>query len=465
MTLLDRVARAVRRHDLLPAGSRVAASVSGGSDSVALLVALRDLEGTFGIRLAGLIHVNHGLRGVASDADEQFCRDLAARLSLPIHVETVSVERVVDGDRLSPEEAARRARYLALERGRVALAADRVALGHTRDDQAETVLLRLMRGAGLDGLGGIPPRRDHFVRPLLDLGREELRAFLISRGQPWVEDATNADPAVPRNYVRSSVLPVLEAQAPRLSEALARQAEIARDEATWVAGLVNQALPRFVQPVRDGTRIDAALAAEPLGLQRRILLAALRQAGVRQPGLDEVEAVRGLLGTGPAARDLPGRVRANRIGAAVVLTAGAVRYVEQPPAFRYALPVPGEVVVAEAGATVTAAPCGQSSGPPPAGTLRVEVNDEVTAGGLFVRSWQPGDRIRPAGLGGGKKLQDVFVDRKVPRARRARLPLVVDADDRILWVPGLVLDERAAVTSRTKAVVVLKLTEQVGGPE
>jgi tRNA(Ile)-lysidine synthase len=340
-----------------------------------------------------------------------------------------------------------------------------VALGHTRDDQAETVLLRLMRGAGLDGLAGIPPVRGRFVRPLLDLGRDELRAFLVARGQPWVEDLTNADISVPRNYVRTTVLPALEAHAPRLAEALSRQAEIARDETAWVSGLVNQVLPRFVQPVQDGTRVEGALAAEPLGLQRRVLLAALRQAGVRQPGLDEVETVRGLLSGGPLAADLPGRVRANRIGAGVVLTVGAVRYVGQPCAFRYALPVPGEVGVAEVGVTVTAGVSDGSAAPSSPSDLWVEVSEEVTAGGLFVRNWRPGDRIRPAGLGGRKKLQDVFVDRKVPRARRGRLPLVVDADDRVLWVPGLVVDERAVVTNRTKAVVVLKLTEPVGGPE
>jgi tRNA(Ile)-lysidine synthetase-like protein len=210
----------------------------------------------------------------------------------------------------------------------------------------------------------------------------------------------------------------------------------------------------------------AGLAVEPAAVQRRVLLAALRAAGVRHPGLDEVEALRGLSESASSARDLPGGVRANRIGAAVVLSVEGLAHDVGGTAYRYSLRVPGEVRVPEAAAVVTAVSRGGGSAPRAVADLEVDVDGDVLGPAVGVRNWQAGDLIRPVGLGGRKKLQDVFVDGKLPRLERRRLPLVVDAEDRVLWVPGLALDERARVTSGTKAVVTLRLTRlQVGGPE
>jgi len=464
--LLPRVAAFSRRCSLLPAGARVAAAVSGGSDSVGLWRVLLEIADDLGFAVAGLIHVNHQLRGEASDADERFCRALAEDGGRQAHVERIAVVRSAGPDRASPEEAARAARYAALERGRVALDADLVALGHTRDDQAETVLLRLLRGSGPDGLAGIPPSRTCFVRPLLEVSREELRSFLRTAGQAWVEDATNDDTAVPRNLVRHVLLPALEAHVPHAGAVLARHAEIAREEATWLARLVKPLVDRFVHQQDTCVAIDVALATELPAIQRRVLLAALRAAGVRHPGLDEVEALRSLLESAPGARDLPGGVRANRIGAAVVLSIEGPAHHVAGPAYRYTLRVPGEVRVPEAAAVVTAVARDGGSAPTAVESVEVDVDREVLGPSVGVRNWQTGDLIRPLGLGGRKKLQDVFVDGKLPRLERRRLPLVVDAEDHVLWVPGLALDERARVTSGTKAVVTLRLTrQQVGGPE
>src|SRR3954469_20796806 len=177
--IVSAVAAFVRRRGLLPPGARVAAAVSGGSDSVALLRALLALEPWLGVTCVGVIHVNHQLRGADAEADERFCRTLAQAQERPVHVERVDVRRTSsDGRRQSPEEAARHARYAALDRGASALGADRVALGHTEDDQAETVLFRLLRGAGPDGLAGIPDRRGRYVRPLLETRRSDLREWL-----------------------------------------------------------------------------------------------------------------------------------------------------------------------------------------------------------------------------------------------------------------------------------------------
>jgi tRNA(Ile)-lysidine synthase len=469
MSLIDGVWHAIRRYDLLSSGTRVAVAVSGGADSVALLSVLLELAPRGGFSVAGIVHVNHQLRGADSERDQAFCEALAVRLNLPAHVERVDVLRVAAAERLSTEVAARRLRYAALERGRQALGADRVAVGHTRDDQAETVLLRLLRGAGPRGLAGIYPRNGEVVRPLLGVGRQQLRAWSADNGITHVEDASNEDLANPRNLLRHEVLPALRGWlGPSVPEALARAADVARADEELLAELTDVLVRRLVSRDREQVRIQVAGAAlAPVALRRRVLLEALRRAGVREPGFAEVEALATMVQDEAAPGvDLPGHVRADRIGQAVVLRDRAPERELVAP-FRYALPVPGRVWIAEVSATVQAE-TGSPDGPLPEGTLDAPVAVVTGArvtGGLFVRNWRPGDDLRPIGLGGTKKLQDLFVDRKVPRVARHRLPLVVDRHDRVVWVPGHALDEVYRASAGGSGVVVLKLTRQWGGSE
>ncbi len=465
MSIKERLTRAVRRQGLLAPGSRVVAAVSGGSDSVALVRLLHLLQDELGVTLTGLVHVNHQLRGADSDRDEAFCRSLARELGLAASVDRVHITK---DDGLSPEDAARRARYAALERARVALGADCVAVGHTRDDQAETVLLKLLRGAGARGLAGIHPARGAFVRPLLDVGREDLRSWLRGHGHTWVEDATNSDVGVPRNRIRHRVLPALHAaMGADVTASLARCAEISRADAEWLDVLTDRASSRLVQRAGSGLTIDRdALALEPLSLQRRVLLQALRDAGAVQPGFAEVERLRELINGDVSSLEVGGRIRVERIAANGVLVSRTLTAASPVADYRYDLPVPGLIVVA---GTEWAVSAEVADGDPsalassPSALPRVHIDLEATKSGLAVRNWRPGDRMRPLGLGGRKKLQDVFVDGKVPRQARRRLPLVVDAHDQVVWVPGLALHDAARVTADTKAVVVLTMS-QVGGP-
>jgi len=183
--LHQQVRRTIRRYGLLPPGARVLVGLSGGSDSVALTRLLLDLAEHGDFTLVGLVHLNHALRPTA-DRDETFCREFAARVGLPVVVECADVRASAEAHGLSTEDAARRLRYAFLERTAAALGATRIAVGHTQDDQAETFLLKLMRGAGLTGLGGIYPRRDGVIRPLLDVPRAELRAYLERLGERWM---------------------------------------------------------------------------------------------------------------------------------------------------------------------------------------------------------------------------------------------------------------------------------------
>src|SRR5438128_4466132 len=206
--MIQKVRDFVRRHDLIRSDTRVVGALSGGSDSVALAHILNELDSTGELRLTGFVHLNHQLRVAAAD-DERFCRELADALRRPIVVERADVRARARHERRSIEAAAHAARYESFDRARTSLNADVVALGHTRDDQAETFLLRLVRGAGPKGLASMHPRHGSFVRPLLSCRRHELRAYLAARSVSYVEDETNQDRSIPRNRVRAELLPLL----------------------------------------------------------------------------------------------------------------------------------------------------------------------------------------------------------------------------------------------------------------
>ena len=300
-------------------------ALSGGSDSIALTLLLRDLAANSGFAVVSIAHLNHQLRHTAA-RDEQFCRAFSAQVEIPIHLESADVAAYAAGQRLSLEEAARRVRYDFLSRAAAAAGADRIAVGHTRDDQAETFLLKLMRGAGLTGLAGIYPRRDAVIRPLLEVGREELRAWLRERGQGWIEDETNQDIANPRNRVRHVVIPELDrTYGGATSPAIARAAGLIREDTQWLDGLAAARLAHLAVRTPAAIEFDAAaLQAEPAPIRRRVVLEALRGvSGGREVGLEHVEAALGVLQGLCTAWDLPGSRVELRRGKLVLMDQGA----------------------------------------------------------------------------------------------------------------------------------------------
>jgi tRNA(Ile)-lysidine synthase len=286
----------------------VLVGVSGGSDSVALTLLLRDLAPLLAFSIAGLAHLNHRLRDTA-DRDESFCRNLAARLDLPILVTACDVRDLALERACSVEEAAREARYGFLAKAATELGATRVAVGHTTDDQAETFVLKLARGAGTTGLGSIYPRRGEVIRPLLEVSREQLRDYLRALGERWVEDESNADLGNPRNRVRHDVLPHLE-QALGLParRAIARAAGLAAEDARWLDEVAAGRLEVLSADIPGGLEIDAErLREEPLPIARRILLGALRKrARGKEIGLEHVQTVLDVLAGLAVAADAPG---------------------------------------------------------------------------------------------------------------------------------------------------------------
>ena len=452
---------------MFPRGARVLVAVSGGADSVALLHILRALEARGELSVAGVGHFNHGLRGADADADERFCAELAASLGIPFESGRGDVAAAARTRGRSIEDAARTLRYAFLREAADRRQAEVIAVGHTLDDQAETFLLRLMRGAGPGGLAGIRPRSERVVRPLLDVSRNDLRAYVTENALPFREDATNADVRIPRNQIRHEVIPFLQRSTSSLVPTLARAATVARQDAEYLDRVAIDFARSIVLRTDQSEEPEVSIECKPLldlppALASRVAREALAIAAPHKfIGFQHIERLLELAtGAEGAAVALPG-LTAVRRGGRIVLG-------QPPPApfsnsFRFPLSIPGEVALV--GWAVSAERIDQpiGIGHPPARGGTVVVAAGPLQGPLAVRTRRPGDRFRPLGMGGrGRKLQDFLVDRKVSRIDRDRLPLVVDRDDRIVWVVGESVAEDFRITAPEQGVILLK-ARRLGG--
>jgi tRNA(Ile)-lysidine synthase len=452
-----RVDRAIRAGGLWGAGDRVAVALSGGADSVALVLLLAELAPRADWSLCGLIHVHHGLRGAEAGRDAAFCRDLAGRLSLPIDLVSIDVRAAMATSRRSIEATARTLRYAEFEAAAARLSASVVVTGHTADDQAETVLLRLLRGAGSRGVSAIRQRRGIYARPLLGCRRRELRAWLDERRVSWCEDSSNAASDVPRNRLRHEVMPAIETAWPGGVRALARFADAAAADEQWLA---RQAAIEGVAAVRTGVGgvelVRAPIVGLPLALARRVVRNGLEAAGAN-PAFREIEAVRRLAREGRegACADLHGfRVECR----GDVLRIARPVPVRPIVSFDYQLDVPGEVRIVETGGVLRASFLSGMERPGlEAGWDGIAaLQASAVRLPLTVRSRRPGDRLTPLGAPGRRTLQDLFVDRKVPRAVRETVPVVVDAEGQVVWVASLAVAERCRVRTAESGMVILQ---------
>lgn len=444
---------------MLAADDRVAIALSGGSDSVALTWLLHDMATTSDWTVAGLVHVHHGLRGAESDADEAFCRTLAARLALPIDVTRIDILSRSRAARASVEVAAREARYEVFPEAARRLGATCVATGHTMDDQAETVLLRLLRGATARGISAIRARRDRYVRPLLDFRRQELRADLIRRGEGFREDASNADIRIVRNRLRHQLMPVVQELAPGAVRALARLAELSTEDEAFLtsSARAHATLLGLLRNDADGVQLDRGrLNALPGALARRVVRDAIEAADAPVTSRHIEDVLRLTRG-----RRLHGHL--DLTGLAVEIDNGSLILrrratgITPVPGFEYALTVPGAVEISETCGRVEASYrevvgadrglCGAAVAILQASALHLP---------LVVRNRRPGDRLRPLGAPGSRKLQDVLVDRKVARESRDTVPIVADASGTIVWVAGVTVADHCRVTAPEAGVVILK---------
>ncbi len=422
-------------------GEHVLVAVSGGPDSTALLAGLAELAGGGRLRLT-VAHLDHGLRGEEGRGEAAAVTTLAAALGVPCHTHTLALEAGPD-----LEARARLARYRALAALATEVGATRIATAHTQDDQAETLLLRLLRGAGRRGLGAMRPVRGRLWRPLLAISRADVRRFLAERGLPFAVDRTNADLARTRNRVRRLLVPFLTAEFnPRLGPALAALATRLRDEDDFLAA----AAAARAAALRTAEGLAVGVAAEPPALGRRIVRAWLEDGARRGVTAAHVERVLELAaGRARGAVAVPGPARVVREGGVIVRRPG-----REARAARFALPIaPGGAVEHPAGSwrVRLSAPRPRRRGerrPPDPGHALFDA--ERLPADLVVRSPAAGDRLRLLS-GGTRKLQDVLVDAKVPRERRPTVP-VLAAGDEILWVGGLARGALAPVGPSTRRV-------------
>jgi tRNA(Ile)-lysidine synthase len=524
--LAERVLGHIQREELLRAGDRVGVAVSGGIDSVALLRLLIKLRHELGIVLS-VVHFNHQLRRAESDADQEFVAGLARDHGLEFYSASGDVAQLAAEEHSGVEAAARELRYGFFKKllgsndssetiGSSPEVVNKIATGHTLDDQAETVLMRLIRGTGLKGLGGIYPRivvehedgesHGEIVRPLLGLRRRELEKYLADLRQPWREDSTNADAKFTRNRVRSLVLPLLEREFnPAVVESFSELAEIARDEedywqneiSGWLGTVVQwsqpewtRGLPGFetgfeasqslvqIKPSHHGP-LDPELSArlnepgpaiinasvsrpwlltEPRAVQRRVLKAIGEQAGIPLEFKHIEEILRFSADDGPTGKELslPLGWKLLREPEAMVFLTPDLRRQERIPDYEYELPVPGRVMLPELEAVIEAlriTPEITASSQPAEYNPQQLLRADLLQERLIVRNWRPGDRFWPAHTKAPKKIKELLQQRHIAQPDRRLWPVAASGDE-IVWMRGFPIPARLQAKPGEEAVLI-----------
>ncbi len=427
----QKAAALIARESMLPEGARVCVALSGGADSVALLLALRELGYP-----AAAFHLNHGLRGAEADRDEAFVRALCGRLGVPLDMRRADVAGWSAAQRLGVEEAARKLRYRLLEDAAARAGCICAATAHTADDNLETMLFHLARGTGGKGLSGIPPVRGRIVRPLLACTRAEIEDYLAALGEPYVTDSTNLTDDYTRNRIRHKIMPVLRQLNPEAADAAFRLSGLLRADEAYLEAETQKRLEAAADG--GGWRIEAF----PPALRGRMLHRLLRQSGapMSEIGWKHVALLAGLLDSGnpSAALSLPGGFTARREYERFFLTPPGESGPPAPLETRLDVPFALEI---RPGTRV----CGEICKKPKVihkkfNTFSVDCG-KIDFDSLVVRTRRPGDRLRLHAAGGSKTLKRLMIDQKIPREKRDRLAVFADRYG-VIAVEGLGLDSR-----------------------
>jgi tRNA(Ile)-lysidine synthase len=472
----------IQKERLLRAGERVGVAVSGGADSVALLLLLLELREKLGIVLS-VVHFNHKLRGKASDADEKFVAKLAARHGLEFHAASVYVAKKAKDERANLEDAARRARYDYFRSLAESGTCTRIAVAHTSDDQAETVLAHLLRGTGLAGLGGIHPVVGPVIRPLLSVRRTELRGFLRTRKQTWREDATNRDTKRMRARIRKKLLPLLQKQfQPAIVEHLVTLAEFAREDEAFLDALAKERVEAVARETDGLARIAVGdllssgkekdfnpqrtvESERAKALSKRMVRRMVESIKPRdgQLGAGHVEAVLQLARSGQngTSLPLPGGIEVRRALNELVFqdieNAGVRTSQSAPREYEYKIDLANGaqgVSVAELGCVIRLRVI---DWPPKRGeTSRdtVVLDRDRLRFPMMLRNWRPGDRLRPHGHRSAHKLKRLLNEKRISRWERDGWP-VLTSGDVLVWARGFPVAAEFAANERTRAGIVI----------
>lgn len=465
-TVIERVRRTIERWPMFGRGDLVLVAVSGGGDSLVLLDVLKHLSGEAGIALE-VVHVDHGLRP-ESAGEAAFVGEVADRYGLPFHLRRVRVEEFSNRGERSPEEAARAARYDAFQGFLDETGAARVATGHTADDRVETLLLRLIAGAGPVGLRSIPPLRPPYVRPLIQVWRREVEAYMSALPFTQRRDPSNRDLSIPRNRIRHGLIPLLEEEYnPSVRRVLFRETEILSSLVELLEELAGEAESWLVNYTNRGIEMEVdALRSRPAAVRYELIARALRRLGI-DPGFELVEDIilKILEADLNAGLDLGRELVARRVYEKLVLgprsdaAAGGEVIIPGEGVFE----LPGWGLELEIGIRRR----GDEDPREVARDPRVACMDaDRLAFPLRIRGVRPGDRFHPLGAPGRKKIQDFLVDAKLPREQRDSVALL-ESEGEIAWLLGLRIDERFKVDGDTRNLAILKVRERPGqrGPK
>ncbi len=469
-------ARTIETHNMLAEGDAVLVGVSGGPDSMALLHVLRQLAPRYSLKL-GVAHLDHGLRPGDSEKDAQFVSSLSRTLDLPFYLKKADVREHKRETKQSLEEAARQVRYaffddLAEEKGYT-----KIATGHTADDNAESILMNLLRGSGMTGLSGIPPRRgEKIVRPLIEAYRADVLTFLSKRKIAFVTDASNSDLRFVRNRVRHQLMPELRSSYnPIISETLNRLGAISRKDEAWLAGLVEKTAAEAVTAGKGGTPTLSlpARGAWPDGLKQRVIRRMIKgvKGDLRRISFDHIEAVRHLMESGSSGKrlHLPDRVLVERDGERVRFSKKAQPLRMEKPTddddggFEYSVLASGfrpeTLLIRETGARIRFTRLERAFAADLArgGQSMAFFDMDQIAFPVVVRSFRPGDRFIPLGMTGTQKVKRYFINNKIPPPDRKKCPILLSRG-KIIWLAGFRQDDGFKVTPDTRAILKAELS-------
>jgi tRNA(Ile)-lysidine synthase len=448
------VRQTIFHYRMIEPGDRVVVAVSGGPDSVCLLDILFRLRHELKVELV-VAHLDHGLRPDVDASETRFVGDLAESLSLPFV--TRKTEAHLTLETASLEEKARDLRYAFLRSVKAEQAAQKIATGHTLDDQAETVLMRLIRGSGSSGLAGIPPVRNQtMIRPLIDLTRDAVREYLSAQGLSFLTDASNKDPTYLRNHIRLNLIPGLKAIQPNVVEHLGRTAELMRAEKTYLAQEAARWLARWT-PAGKGRDVRFPLdqfKALPEAISRHVVRQALLAAGgtLRRVSLVHIEAVEHMAdGEKPqTSLTLPNGVWAIRRYGILHFTTGKPG---DPADYSQRIDGPGQWRVKGLGVVIRLEEVqGLAVSEPVRSPWTAYLDRDRVRFPMVLRNIRPGDRFVPLGMSGKRKVKDLFIDLKIPVEQRKQIPLLTQGDE-ILWVCGVRIDDRFKITPKTERVL------------
>lgn len=458
--------KTINQHGMFRVGDTVVVAVSGGPDSVALLHLLVELREVYSFNLY-VAHFDHTLRGRESTEDAFFVKSLAQELGLPFHPGQGDVHALKQKEGLSLEEAGRELRYKFLREVAEITGAQKIALGHTADDQAEEFLLRLIRGSGTRGLSGIPFIREGlFVRPLLDAPRADILSYLTANKFPFRIDSSNGMRDFLRNRVRHDLLPVLESNFnPRIRKILLQTMSILRDDNALLTDMAEEAGARLVK-LKEGSEgrivvVDLKQYGEiPRPIQVRILQKGLELSGARlkDTGFKHLQSIQNLaMKEGPyRTLSLPGEVVIERIYHE--LRFSRKKMTEKIlKDFSYKINGPGRYFLSEIGRSISFEVVEDVDFSIPCSSHRFAYFDYGQVFfPLIVRNFQPGDRLHPDGMGGSQKVKDYFINKKIPRPLRPKIP-IIEQNGQIIGIVGWRIDERFKVTEKTKQILKVSL--------